>query len=68
LVARFFRAGDLAAFLLVSAAWFVLDATVIWRGRPYSNRQMRFFMLAWNAIALATLPWMWSRASLLQMR
>jgi len=66
LVARFFGAKALAGFLLVSAAWFVVDATVLWRSRPYSNRQMRFFLLAWNAIALVSMPWMWSRASLLQ--
>jgi hypothetical protein len=29
---------------------------------------MRFFMLAWNLIALASMPWVWSRASLLRMR
>ena len=68
LVVRFFDAQELAAFLLVSAAWFTIDAAVIWRSRPYSNREMRLFMLAWNAVALISIPWMWSRASLLQMR
>jgi len=68
LVVRFFGAKGLAGFLLVSAAWFTLDATALWRSRPYSNREMRFFMLAWNAIALASMPWMWSQASLLRMR
>ena len=66
LVVRFFGAKALAGFLLVSAAWFVVDATVLWRSRPYSNSQMRFFLLAWNAIALVSMPWMWSRAVLLQ--
>ena len=68
LVATFFGAKELAGFLLLSAAWFAVDATLIWRNRPYSNREMRFFMLAWNAIALISMPWMWSQASLLQMR
>ncbi len=68
LVVSFFGAKELAGFLLVSAAWFVVDATVIWRSRPYSSSQMRFFMLAWNAIALISMPWIWSQASLLQMR
>lgn len=68
LIARFFAAKELAGFLLLSAAWFAVDATLIWRSRPYSNREMRFFMLAWNAIALISLPWMWARAILLQMR
>ena len=66
LVARFFGAKALAGFLLVSAAWFVVDATALWRSRPYSNRQMRFFLLAWNAIAVISMPWLWSRAVLLQ--
>jgi len=68
LVVRFLGAKGLAGFLLLSAAWFIVDATVLWRSRPYSNREMRFFMLAWNAIALVSMPWMWSQASLLQMR
>ncbi|PYP11625.1 MAG: hypothetical protein DMD59_02275 [Gemmatimonadetes bacterium] len=68
LVARFFSAKVLALFLLMSAAWFAVDATVLWRSRPYTNREMRFFMLAWNAVALVSMPWMWSQASLLQMR
>ena len=66
LVARFLGAKPVAGFLLVSAAWFVVDATVLWRSRPYSNRQMRFFLLAWNAIAVISMPWLWSRAVLLQ--
>jgi len=68
LVLRFLGARPLAAFLLLSAAWFTLDATVIWRGRPYSNREMRLFMLAWNAVALISMPWIWSQGSLLRMR
>ncbi len=62
LVVRLFGASAVAGFLLVSAAWFTLDATVMWRSRPYSTREMRVFMLGWNAIALISLPWMWSRA------
>ena len=68
LVLRFLGARTLAAFLLLSAAWFTLDATVIWRSRPYSNREMRVFMLAWNAVALISMPWIWSQGSLLRMR
>jgi len=68
LVVRIFGAKELAAFLLVTAAWFAIDATVIWRSRPYSNRTMRFFMLAWNAIALISMPWMWAKAILLHTR
>src|SRR5436190_13512179 len=68
LVLRFLGARALAAFLLLSAARFTLDATVIWRSRAYSNREMRFFMLAWNAAALIGMPWIWSQGSLLRMK
>lgn len=68
LLVRFFGATGLAGFLLVSAAWFAVDATLLWRSRPYSNQEMRCFMLGWNAIALVSMPWMWSNAILLQMR
>jgi len=67
LLVRFFGAKELAAFLLVTAMWFAVDVTLIWRSRPYTNREMRFFMLAWNAIALISMPWMWSKAILLHM-
>lgn len=68
LILRFFGAKELAAFLLVTALWFTIDAALIWRSRPYSNKELRFFMLAWNAIALISMPWMWLKAGLLQMR
>jgi 4-hydroxybenzoate polyprenyltransferase len=68
LVVRFFEAKEVAGFLLLSAAWFAIDATVLWRSRPYSNGQMRFAMFAWNAIALISMPWMWSQASLLRVK
>jgi hypothetical protein len=37
---------------------------VLWRDRPYSLIQMRVFMLGWNAIALASIPWVWRTATL----
>jgi 4-hydroxybenzoate polyprenyltransferase len=64
LVFVFFRDLFLGCFLLASAAWFVLDATLLWRSRPYTPAQMRFALLAWNAIALASMPWVWWKASL----
>ena len=68
LVYEFFRDPLLTGFLLASAAWFVLDATLLWRSRPYAPAQMRFAMLAWNAIALGTMPWVWWKASLVVLR
>lgn len=59
LVYLFFRDLVLTGFLIASAIWFVLDATFFWRSRPYTPHQMRFAMLAWNVIALASMPWVW---------
>jgi 4-hydroxybenzoate polyprenyltransferase len=64
LVWRYF--GDLwiSGALLFGTLWFFLDAFVLWRDRPYILAQMRIFMLGWNAIALASMPWVWRTASL----
>lgn len=51
--------------LTFGALWFVLDALLLWRDRPYSLTSMKLFMLGWNAIALGTMHWMWSSAALL---
>lgn len=67
LVYLFFRDVVLSVFLLASGAWFVLDATALWRSRPYTPGQMRFAMLAWNVIALGSMPWVWWKASLVGM-
>jgi 4-hydroxybenzoate polyprenyltransferase len=64
----FFRDAVLSSFLLASGAWFVLDATWLWRDRPYSPVQMRFSLIAWNVIALASMPWVWWKASLTILR
>ena len=68
LVFIFFRDAVLSSFLLASGAWFVLDAALLWRGRPYSPAQMRFALIAWNAIALSSMPWVWWKASLAVLR
>lgn len=49
--------------LAFGAMWFLLDALVIWRDRPYSLTTMRVFMLGWNTIAIASMPWVWSNGS-----
>lgn len=64
----FFRDFVLTGFLLASGLWFILDATLLWRNRPYTPAQMRFAMIAWNAIALGSMPWVWWKASLTVLR
>jgi hypothetical protein len=54
----------MTGFLAFGALWFLLDATVIWKDRLYSTLQMRAFLLGWNFIAVASLGWVWSTASL----
>ncbi|HLJ25866.1 MAG TPA: UbiA family prenyltransferase [Candidatus Angelobacter sp.] len=68
LLYAFFRDPLLVGFLLASALWFVLDAALLWRDRPYTPGQMRFAMIAWNAIALASMPWVWWKASFTVLR
>ena len=60
--------GDrrIAGALAFGAAWFMLDALVIWRDRPYSLVTMEFFLLGWNTIALGSMGWMWSNAVLVR--
>ena len=60
--------GDLwiSGALLFGVFWFLADALVFWRNRPYSLAAMRVFMLGWNAIALASMPWVWRSATLAQ--
>ena len=64
LVFVFFHDMILSGFLLASGLWFLLDAAFVWRERPYTPRQMKYALLAWNVIALASMPWVWWRASL----
>ena len=64
----FFRDPVWTAFLLASALWFIVDATLLWRDQPYTPGEMRFAMLAWNAIALFSMPWVWWKSSLVLLR
>jgi len=64
LVWKCFRDFWISGALLFGVLWFLFDALVLWRDRPYSLVQMRLFMLGWNAIALASIPWVWRTATL----
>jgi 4-hydroxybenzoate polyprenyltransferase len=67
LVYVFFRDAVIAGFLAIGAVWFLLDASIFWRSRPYSPALMRLFMCGWNAAALAGIVWNWSRGSLTEL-
>jgi 4-hydroxybenzoate polyprenyltransferase len=63
---KFFGDFWISGALLFGVLWFLLDALVLWRDRPYSLVEMRVFMLGWNAIALASIPWVWRTATLVR--
>ena len=64
LIYKYFSDIWISGALVMGALWFVLDALVLWRDRPYSLPQMRIFMLGWNAIAIGSMGWVWSTATL----
>jgi 4-hydroxybenzoate polyprenyltransferase len=68
LVYLFFTDLVIAAFLGLGAAWFLLDAALLWKNRPYSPTEMRLFMWGWNAAAIAGMFWDWSKGSLTHVR
>src|SRR5262249_25035421 len=59
----------LAALLLTAgAAWFVVDATLVWKNRAYKPGEMRLFMWAWNAASLVAIYWDWATEPLLHVK
>jgi len=66
LIFTYFRDIWISGALAFGALWFLLDAIVLWRGDSYTLAQMQIFMLAWNAIALGSMGWVWSTASLVR--
>ena len=59
-----FRDWIIAGFLAIGALWFVLDAAVLWKDRPYSPKEMRLFLWGWNIAALLGIFWNWSHGTL----
>jgi 4-hydroxybenzoate polyprenyltransferase len=64
LVYFYFRDWIIAGFLAIGALWFVLDAAVLWKDRPYSPVEMRLFLWGWNIAALLGIFWNWSHGTL----
>lgn len=62
--------GDMviAGFLALGALWFLVDATMVWKHRAYSPREMRLFMWGWNAASFAGMFWNWLNSSLTHAR
>ncbi len=49
----------IAGVLLCGAGYFLLDALLLWKEKPYSPGMMRFYLMGWNGVALATMPCVW---------
>jgi len=63
-----FYFGDwiITDFLAIGALWFLIDATLLWKGRAYSPMEMRLFLWGWNAAALLGMFWNWTHGTLTQ--
>jgi len=68
LVRIYFRDWIITGFLVFGALWFLIDATLLWKDRAYTPRQMRLFMWGWNAAALLGMFWNWTRSSLVRVK
>jgi len=64
LVQFYFRDWIITSFLAVGAIWFLADATLLWKDRAYSPKQMRLFLWGWNAAAVLGMFWNWGHGTL----
>ena len=64
LVQFYFRDWTITGFLAIGALWFLVDATLLWKERAYSPREMRLFLWGWNAAALLGMIWDWTSGTL----
>ena len=59
---NFFGQAMVALAFAAGALWFAFDAIRLFGPRAYPNWLTRFFLLGWNVVALATMPWVWLHA------
>ncbi len=64
LVWIYFRDWIITGFLAVGAIWFLVDATLLWKDRSYSPKEMRLFLWGWNGAALLGMFWSWTHGTL----
>jgi 4-hydroxybenzoate polyprenyltransferase len=68
LILRYFNDAAIAIFLATGVIWFLADATLLWKNRPYSTSQMRLFLWGWNLAAVLGILWNALHGSLLLAR
>jgi 4-hydroxybenzoate polyprenyltransferase len=54
-----YRSPVLGIVFSLGVVWFTLDLTLLWRSRPYSAAESKFFGLGLNLAAIASIPFMW---------
>jgi 4-hydroxybenzoate polyprenyltransferase len=64
LVQIVFRDWIITGFLAFGVLWFLIDATLLWKSRAYSSKEMRFFLWGWNTAALLGMFWNWTHGTL----
>jgi len=64
LVQFYFRDWTITGFLAIGALWFLVDATLLWKERAYTPKQMRLFLWGWNAAAFLGMFWNWGHGTL----
>jgi len=64
LVYFYFRDPIIVGFLAAGMLWFVLDAAVVWKNRPYIPAEMRLFLWGWNIAAVLGIIWNWRQGTL----
>jgi 4-hydroxybenzoate polyprenyltransferase len=65
LVWTYFRDWIITGFLAIGTLWFLIDATVLWKDRAYTPKQMRLFLSGWNGAALLGMMWNWTHGTLM---
>lgn len=46
-------------FFAAGAVYFLADAFLLWKAKPYGGLMMRLYLIGWNGIALASIPYVW---------
>jgi 4-hydroxybenzoate polyprenyltransferase len=64
LVWGYFRDSIITGFLAFGALWFLMDATLLWKDRAYTPKQMSLFLWGWNTAALLGIMWNWTHGTL----
>jgi hypothetical protein len=59
-----FRSVVVSGFFALAAVYFLLDLTVLVRGRFYKPWELQLFALGLNAVTLSSMGWFWATGTL----